>query len=166
MEEHSLGQRSYISRHRSEGSTPFAKSSSSRFGQNGGASSSDRIAGEMEMKILSKKSGWIIHPLEGGLGTYKETWDKLNSELYASNPYFDSNFIEPMLTYFTTGEEKLCIHRQGDDIDGLVIVSPSGLAKWSINGLYLCHVKHKLPPYYYVILKICKIFSSLCLVFR
>ena len=84
------------------------------------------------MKILSKKSGWIIHPLEGGLGTYKETWDKLNAELYASNPYFDSNFIEPMLTYFTTGEERLCIHRQGDDIDGLVIVSPSGLAKWSI----------------------------------
>ena len=70
--------------------------------------------------------------MEGGRGTYKETWDKLNAELYASNPYFDSNFIEPMLTYFTTGEEKLCIHRQGDDIDGLVIVSPSGLAKWSI----------------------------------
>ncbi len=160
MEEHSLGQRSYISRHRSEGSTPFAKSSSSRFGQNGGASSGDRIAGEMEMKILSKKSGWIIHPLEGGLGTYKETWDKLNAELYASNPYFDSNFIEPMLTYFTTGEEKLCIHRQGDDIDGLVIVSPSGLAKWSIFMSSQAQI-----AYYYVILKICKIFSSLCLVF-
>jgi len=86
----------------------------------------------MEMKLLSKKSSWIIHPLEGGLGTYKETWDKLNAELYASNPYFDSNFIEPMLTYFTTGEERLCIHHQGDDIDGLVIVSPSGPSKWSI----------------------------------
>ncbi len=54
------------------------------------------------MKLLSKKWGWIIHPLEGGLGTYKETWDKLNAELYTSNPYFDSNFIEPMLTYFTS----------------------------------------------------------------
>jgi len=85
-----------------------------------------------EMKLLSKKWGWIIHPLEGGLGTYKETWDKLNAELYTSNPYFDSNFIEPMLTYFTSGEERLCTHRQGDDIDGLVIISPSRPTKRSI----------------------------------
>lgn len=62
----------------------------------------------------------------------KETWDKLNAELYTSNPYFDSNFIEPILAYFTTGEERLCIHRQGADIDGLVIVNPSPPAKWSI----------------------------------
>ena len=62
----------------------------------------------------------------------KETWDKLNAELYTSNPYFDSNFIEPILAYFTTGEERLCIHRQGADIDGLVIVNLSPPAKWSI----------------------------------
>lgn len=78
------------------------------------------------------KWGWSIYPLEKSLGVYKETWDKLNAELYASNPYFDSNFIEPMLAYFSTREERLCVHRQGTEIDGLIMVSPSRPAKWSL----------------------------------
>lgn len=82
--------------------------------------------------IESKNRGWTIQTLEGGLGIYKEAWDRLNAELYASNPYFDSNFIEPLLACFATGKERLCIHRGGADIDGLVIVSPCHLAKWSL----------------------------------
>lgn len=81
---------------------------------------------------VSKKWGWTVNPLEGGLGIYKEAWDKLNAELYASNPYFDSNFTEPMLTYFATGKERLCVYRKGTEIDGLVIVSPDHQAKWSL----------------------------------
>ncbi len=72
----------------------------------------------------TNKWGWSIYPLEKSLGVYKESWDKLNTELYASNPYFDSNFIEPMLAYFSTGEERLCVHRKEAEIDGLIIVSP------------------------------------------
>jgi len=82
--------------------------------------------------IESKNRGWTIQTLEGGLGIYKEAWDGLNAELYASNPYFDSSFIEPLLTYFATGKERLCIHRGEADIDGLLIVSPDHLAKWSL----------------------------------
>ena len=82
--------------------------------------------------IESKNRGWTIQTLEGDLGIYKNAWDELNAELYASNPYFDSSFIEPLLTYFATGKERLCIHRGEADIDGLVIVSPDHLAKWSL----------------------------------
>ena len=76
--------------------------------------------------------GWTIQALEGGLGIYKEAWDRLNSELYASNPYFDSSFIEPLLACFASGKERLCVHRGEVDVDGLVIVSPYHLAKWSL----------------------------------
>lgn len=80
----------------------------------------------------TNKWGWSIYPLEKSLGVYKESWDKLNTELYASNPYFDSNFIEPMLAYFSTGEERLCVHRKEAEIDGLIIVSPFRPAEWSL----------------------------------
>jgi hypothetical protein len=79
-----------------------------------------------------KNKAWTIQKLEGGLGIYKEAWDRLNAELYASNPYFDSNFIEPLLAYFATGKERLCVHRRGADVDGLVIISPYNLGKWSL----------------------------------
>ena len=82
--------------------------------------------------IESKNRGWTIQTLEGGLGIYKEAWDGLNAELYTSNPYFDSNFIGPLLTYFATGKERLCVHHGETGIDGLVIVSPDQLAKWSL----------------------------------
>ena len=45
------------------------------------------------MNNIEPNMGWTIQTLEGGLGIYKEAWDRLNAELYASNPYFDSNFI-------------------------------------------------------------------------
>jgi len=82
--------------------------------------------------MKSKKTSWTVLPLERDLGTYKAVWDKLNSELYDSNPYFDSKFIEPLLTHFSTGNERLCIHRQGADIDGLVIVTSHHQRKWSL----------------------------------
>lgn len=86
-----------------------------------------------EMKnIKQKNKGWIFHSLKGGLGEYKEAWDKLNANLYASNPYFDSNFIEPLLIYFGTGKELLCVHREEEEVDGLLIIKPYNLAKWSL----------------------------------
>lgn len=77
-------------------------------------------------------AGWTILPLENNLGSYKEIWDKLNAELYSSNPYFDSSFIEPLLAYFSAGRARICIFRRENEIDGLVIVVSLRLGKWSL----------------------------------
>lgn len=79
-----------------------------------------------------EKAGWSIFPLENNLGTYKNIWDKLNADLYSSHPYFDSNFIEPLLAHFGSGRARICIHRCDTEIDGLVIVVSSRLGKWSL----------------------------------
>lgn len=76
--------------------------------------------------------GWTSYPLGKSLAPYTEIWDKLNAELCGSNPYFDSNFIEPLLAHFSTGKEKLCVHRSNGGIDGLVIIVPSRLGKWTL----------------------------------
>jgi CelD/BcsL family acetyltransferase involved in cellulose biosynthesis len=78
------------------------------------------------------KAGWSIIPLQKSLGPYKEIWDGLNAGLYASNPYFDSHFVEPLLNCFASGQERLCIHRRAAEIDGLLIVTPSRMGKWSL----------------------------------
>jgi len=79
-----------------------------------------------------EKAGWATFPLGKNLGSYKEIWDKLNAELYSSHPYFDSSFIEPLLTQFAAGSARVCIHRCDTEIDGLVIVISLRPGKWSL----------------------------------
>lgn len=75
---------------------------------------------------------WEIVSLAGNLGEYRHDWDRLNREIYQGQPFFDSRFIEPMLSYFATGKERLCIHSQDGVIDGLLILTPRRPGVWSI----------------------------------
>ena len=76
--------------------------------------------------------GWETVPLAGSLGNYRDDWDRLNATLYRSQPFFDSRFIEPMLKFFATGEERLCVHSQHGEIDGLLILTPRRTGIWSL----------------------------------
>lgn len=55
---------------------------------------------------------WEFHPARESFGQYAADWDRLNAELYASHPYYDSRFVGPLLKHFASGGELLCLDRE------------------------------------------------------
>lgn len=82
--------------------------------------------------MSDKHVAWSIHPLGNSLAGYQSVWDELNAELYASHAYFDSRMVDSLLAHFASGQEKLCVHHRGTEIDGLLIVAPAGIGQWSL----------------------------------
>lgn len=74
---------------------------------------------------------WELHTLRGNLGLHRPDWDDLNARLCASNPYFSSSFIDPLLEHFGKGNECICIHRTAHGVDAMVIVVPVSIGKWA-----------------------------------
>ena len=74
---------------------------------------------------------WEFYPATTMFSTYAEAWDRLNAQLYDSHPLFDSRFVGPLLDYFGSGKEMLCICRVNDVIEGALILQPSGVGRWS-----------------------------------
>lgn len=74
---------------------------------------------------------WEFHPAKTTFEKYSGDWDRLNLELYDSHPYFDSRFIGPLLDYFATGKELLCLYRSLDAIEGALILQPNGFGRYS-----------------------------------
>lgn len=74
---------------------------------------------------------WEIHPAKATFASYAEDWDRLNSKYYNSHPYFDSRFVGPLLDFFASGKELLCINRTNDVISGALILQPVGMGRWS-----------------------------------
>lgn len=75
--------------------------------------------------------GWQVIPLENGLGPWRGAWDDLNNRLYGGHPFCDSRFVDALLRYFGEGSERLCAHRTGAEIDGLLIVCPRRAGVWT-----------------------------------
>jgi CelD/BcsL family acetyltransferase involved in cellulose biosynthesis len=74
---------------------------------------------------------WEFYPATTMFSTYAEEWDRLNAQLYDSHPLFDSRFVGPLLDYFGSGKEKLCICRVNGVIEGALILRPSGAGRWA-----------------------------------
>jgi len=75
---------------------------------------------------------WEIHKLSNSLGHFKNDWDKLNAEVYGSNPYGDGSFIDNLLKYFGGGQEQICVHKSNGIIDGMLIIKPDAWGTWSL----------------------------------
>jgi len=76
---------------------------------------------------------WEIVKLQQNLGEYRDDWNRLNQELYSGHPFFDSSFIEPLLKYFGSGQERLCVHKGVDGcIDGLLILVRRCVGVWTL----------------------------------
>lgn len=73
---------------------------------------------------------WQVMKLERNMRGHRGDWNRLNAHLAASNPYLDSEFIEPLLQHFGSGEERLCVLKKDSQTIGMLIVEPCGLAKW------------------------------------
>ena len=76
---------------------------------------------------------WEIVRLDKGLGDYRLDWDRLNLELFNGQPFFDSRFIDLLLEYFGSCNERLCIHTNEDEaVDGLLILAKRRIGTWSL----------------------------------
>jgi CelD/BcsL family acetyltransferase involved in cellulose biosynthesis len=74
---------------------------------------------------------WEIISLKGSLGPHAPAWDALNQRFFRSNPMLDSRFVDALLTYFGTGEEKLCILKPLNAPLAMCILKPTGRGVWS-----------------------------------
>lgn len=75
--------------------------------------------------------GWQIIPLANELGPWRGEWDDLNNRLYGGHPFSDSRFVDALLRCFGAGSERLCVHRTGAKIDGLLIIYSRRTGVWT-----------------------------------
>lgn len=75
--------------------------------------------------------GWEIHPAKAAFPEFAQEWDRLNEQLYESHPLYDSRFVGPMLEFFASGKEQLCIHRNDGLVTGALILQADGMGRWS-----------------------------------
>lgn len=74
---------------------------------------------------------WELHPAQAVFAQYKGDWDRLNDQLYDSHPYFDSRFVGPLLKYFGTGREQLCLYRVQGVVHAALILQSRGGGRWA-----------------------------------
>jgi len=74
---------------------------------------------------------WQILQISGGLGEWRDAWDNMNQRLYRGHPFSDSRFVDALLRHFGTGNERLCIHRSGENVDGMILLYPRRPGIWS-----------------------------------
>lgn len=74
---------------------------------------------------------WEFHPARAAFAQYAADWDRLNGELYDSHPYFDSRFVGPLLKYFGTGRERLCLYRVQGVVRAAMILQSRGGGRWA-----------------------------------
>lgn len=74
---------------------------------------------------------WEFHPAQASFAQHAADWDRLNGELYASHPYFDSRFVGPLLKHFASGHELLCLYRAKGGIRAALILQPRGAGRWA-----------------------------------
>lgn len=75
---------------------------------------------------------WETHAAKIAFPGFAEDWDRLNAQLYGGHPFFDSRFVGPLLEYFASGKEKLCIHRANGAVAGALILQPAGAGRWAL----------------------------------
>lgn len=74
---------------------------------------------------------WEFHPASTAFALHAADWDRLNDELYAGHPYFDSRFVGPLLEYFASGREQLCLYREHGVVRAALILLPRGAGRWA-----------------------------------
>ncbi len=75
--------------------------------------------------------GWELHTAKTAFPKFAEEWDRLNARLYSNHPYYDSRFVGPMLDFFATGKEQLCIYRTDGIVTGALILQSDDMGRWS-----------------------------------
>ncbi len=77
---------------------------------------------------------WEILPIRGGLGVHRDQWDALNHSIFQGHPMYESRFVGTLLAHMASGDERLCIYRHSNRIEGMLIAKPCKPGQW---GLFL-----------------------------
>lgn len=73
---------------------------------------------------------WTCLPALAAFPDYRAHWDRLNAELYAGHPMFDSRFIAPLLRYFGGEKTVLAVLESADGVAGLTLLEPGRPGQW------------------------------------
>ena len=102
---------------------------------------------------------WEVISLGGTLGQYAPVWDELNQRFFRSNPMLHSRFVDALLKYFATGQERLCILKPLDAPLAMCILKPMGRGIWAsflpsqaqigpsliVDSAHIASLIHELP---------------------
>lgn len=72
---------------------------------------------------------WSLLPARPNFRSYAPHWDALNERLYGSHPLLSSRFVEALVTHFASHSDVLAIHRESNEVDGMVLLTPARY-KW------------------------------------
>lgn len=75
-------------------------------------------------------SEWKSINLANSLGIWRDEWNRMNHELYGQHPLFDSRFIDGLLKYFGTGEERLFVCTENGATIGMTILTRRRVGIW------------------------------------
>lgn len=78
------------------------------------------------------KATWELLDASAAFDQYRDEWDRLNADLCASNPYFDSRFIQNLIAYFPEAGLTLCVLKENGSVEGLLLVRQSRFGKWAL----------------------------------
>lgn len=77
---------------------------------------------------MSSQPSWTLLPANTFAG-HAEQWDALNKRS-ANTLLLDSDFVEPLIKHFGTGQEKLAICGPADNPCAMAVVTKAGFGKW------------------------------------
>ncbi|MBL8393635.1 MAG: GNAT family N-acetyltransferase [Candidatus Accumulibacter sp.] len=95
------------------------------------AAASASSLGSHQGDSRSASGRWEIRSAKDSFDRFAADWDRLNSALFASHPFFDSRFVGPLLDHFGDGRERLCLHWSNNRLTGALILRPNGLGRWA-----------------------------------
>ncbi|MCQ8128758.1 GNAT family N-acetyltransferase [Methylomonas rivi] len=71
---------------------------------------------------------WHLYPV-GEFKQHRENWDRLNSQ-GVNTPLLSSDFVIPLLDYFSSNKDKLAIHGDSQQPDAMAIVTKTKFGVW------------------------------------
>lgn len=75
---------------------------------------------------------WKIEPASRCFDAAQGDWDRLNQTLYRGNPFYDGKFVSGLLRHFGKGDEYLCTHRDGGQVDAMLLVRRGRLGGYGL----------------------------------
>nr|WP_316639071.1 GNAT family N-acetyltransferase [uncultured Roseateles sp.] len=74
---------------------------------------------------------WTVHPLQGSLGAYSDSWDALNQRLFDTHPLLRSHFVDALLKHYANGTEHLCMLQCAGVIEAMCLIRPGAPGLWT-----------------------------------
>ena len=75
---------------------------------------------------------WELVSAKKSFEKYSNDWDKLNASYFEVHPYFDSRFVEPLISNFADSDHFLAIGREDGSISRMLVLERRSAVAWAI----------------------------------